>query len=80
MDGNRIGWPRSAMLLTLLAVAAGGCSRPLATLMVSAPNRINPYVTDSNPIPPIESMAAWSYGSTRPLKWPCTPRPGSTVG
>ncbi len=43
--------------LTMALAAAAGCSGPLATVMVSAPNRINPYVTESNPVPPMESFA-----------------------
>ena len=53
-------WSRNTLRLAALAAilaVVGGCSQPLATMMVSAPNRINPYVTDSNPIPPIESIA-----------------------
>jgi pimeloyl-ACP methyl ester carboxylesterase len=35
-----------------------GCCDPLATMMASAPNRINPLAGPSNPLPPLESFVA----------------------
>lgn len=45
-------------IVTLLAtVGAGGCCGSLAEVMVSTPNRLNPFVTETNPLPPVESVA-----------------------
>lgn len=55
MDGDRIGWPWMAILLT--TIGAGGCCGSLAEVMVSTPNRLNPFVTETNPLPPVESVA-----------------------
>jgi pimeloyl-ACP methyl ester carboxylesterase len=38
-------------------VGASGCCGSLAEVMVSTPNRRNPFVTETNPLPPVESVA-----------------------
>jgi len=52
----RIGWVLTILIVTLSG--GGGCCHPLATLMASAPNRINPLAGPSNPLPPLESLIA----------------------
>lgn len=41
-----------------MIACAAGCTGPLAGVMVSAPNRLNPFAGDSNPLPPLESWVA----------------------
>lgn len=61
MNRIRIAPLRAMVLLTATMVTTVGtgcrCSWPLAELMVSTPNRANPYVTETNPVPPLESFA-----------------------
>ena len=45
------------MVVLLAVVGASGCCGPLAEVMVSTPNRLNPFVTETNPLPPVESVA-----------------------
>jgi pimeloyl-ACP methyl ester carboxylesterase len=45
-------WFLAAAVITALA----GCDRPLSQLMVSTPNRFNPLVCESNPLPPLEAV------------------------
>jgi pimeloyl-ACP methyl ester carboxylesterase len=44
-----------ALLLSSVALEARG-ALPLAEVMASAPNRINPWVTEANPLPPVERL------------------------
>jgi pimeloyl-ACP methyl ester carboxylesterase len=44
-------------LLVGLVVAGGGCANPLASVMVTPPNAINPLACESNCTPPIETFA-----------------------
>jgi pimeloyl-ACP methyl ester carboxylesterase len=44
------------LLLALLLPLFTACDGPLATLMVSTPNRFNPLVCECNPLPPIEAI------------------------
>ena len=44
-----------ALLLASVALEARG-ARPLAEVIASAPNRINPWADDKNPLPPIERL------------------------
>ncbi|NQU26546.1 MAG: alpha/beta fold hydrolase [Candidatus Nealsonbacteria bacterium] len=53
---NRFFSPLSSLLAVTIMAAAGGCTSPLAEMMVTAPNRLNPYVTAANPLPPIECL------------------------
>jgi pimeloyl-ACP methyl ester carboxylesterase len=45
------------VVAALGALGASGCCGSLAEVMVSAPNRLNPFVTETNPLPPVESLA-----------------------
>ena len=42
--------------LAPILLLAGACDRPLAEMMVSTPNRFNPLVSESNPLPPMEAI------------------------
>ena len=44
-------------VVALTVVGASGCCGSLAEVMVSTPNRLNPFVTETNPLPPVESVA-----------------------
>src|SRR5208283_1130225 len=44
-----------ALLLASLALEAGG-TQPLAVVIASVPNRINPWAAEANPLPPIERL------------------------
>ncbi len=48
--------PSGKLLAALTLLLLSACDRPLSTLMVSTPNRFNPLVCESNPLPPIEAV------------------------
>jgi pimeloyl-ACP methyl ester carboxylesterase len=48
--------PAGRLPVIILLLTLAGCDRPLAQLMVSTPNRFNPLVCESNPLPPIEAL------------------------
>jgi len=53
-------FPPAAMLwgvVALTVAGASGCCGSLAEVMVSTPNRLNPFVTERNPLPPVERVA-----------------------
>lgn len=58
MDGCRQAGSRCVVLVLLAAAwaAEGQGAPPLAEVMVSAPNRLNPWAAEANPLPPLESL------------------------
>ena len=60
MDRTPFSSSPGAMLLVvalLTVVGASGCTGSLGEVMVSAPNRLNPFVTEASRLPPVESLA-----------------------
>ncbi len=47
---------KGVLFVALLLPLFTACDGPLATMMVSTPNRFNPPVGEGNPLPPIEAI------------------------
>ncbi len=47
----------TVLLAVTVLLTAAGCRLPVASMIVSSPNRINPLVSPQSPLPPVEKIA-----------------------
>jgi pimeloyl-ACP methyl ester carboxylesterase len=53
-----IPWGPLCSVMALAAVLGlSGCVAPLGSMIATAPNRLNPWPADSNPLPPVETLS-----------------------